>query len=114
MRESVTRRRRSSSTNTDSSRRPARGTPHCPNTKAFTWESIDAETDDSNSHSGALNEPGAALGSSLGQVHLRHHRATQETVGISERLGDLEVVVAFGDEDLHGFACCLHRRSEVA
>src|SRR5439155_26496163 len=38
----------------------------------------------------------------------------QHTVGTRERLGDLEVVVAFADEQLHRFAGCLDRRSEFA
>src|SRR5947207_3323126 len=48
------------------------------------------------------------------QLHLRQHRAAQETVRVGDRLGNLEVVVALADEDLDGFARGLHRRREVA
>src|SRR5260370_8160461 len=55
----------------------------------------------------------AAPRSSLGQVHLRQYRTPQETVGIREGFRDLEVVVALGDEELHGLARCLHPSSEI-
>src|SRR5215470_2739006 len=54
------------------------------------------------------------LGSSWKEVHLRQYRTPEDTVRIGQRLGDLEVVVALGDEELYGFACRLHGRREVA
>src|SRR5436309_14700009 len=52
--------------------------------------------------------------SSVSPQHLRQHRAAEMAVGIAERLGDLEVVVALGDDELDALAGFLERLGEVA
>jgi len=47
------------------------------------------------------------------QAQLFERGASDDAVGVAERLADLEVVVAIADKELDRFACRPHGRSEV-
>src|SRR5437899_9473251 len=51
---------------------------------------------------------------SLGKLHQLERRAAEVTVGRTERLDDLEVVVVLADHELHRLAGRRHRDGEVA
>src|SRR5258708_15684012 len=53
-------------------------------------------------------------GSRRDELHLLERGTAEKPVGTGERLEDLEMVVALGDEELYRLAACLDRGGEAA
>ena len=48
------------------------------------------------------------------ELHLLERGTAEEAIGIAESFRQFEMVVSFGDDELHGFACSFDRRGELA
>jgi hypothetical protein len=48
------------------------------------------------------------------ELHLLERGTAEEAIGIAEGFRQFEMVVSFGDDELHGFACGFDRRGELA